>query len=169
MNEHLISAQTLHEWRLRNESASLPTGAPVPDSRPETLKLEPIAASLSARTRRLEDTLSAHAGNLAIEIAGAFIREYALDSGLAQATALQELKRLSQTESILLRVSVQDLPQVEAALREAYPSVSVEADPSLSAGDCIIESPETTVDARLSRRLEQVRRELRTFQNNEPW
>ena len=169
MDEHLIPASAIREWKRQGDSTMLSTQNTPTELESAAEQLPSLASVIYAHRERIDNNLSDHIADLAVEIAGAFLRDHALDHGLAKATALAELRHLNDPENTFLKVSVQDFPQIQAALRDTCPAICVRADETLAPGDCLIESPKTRVDARLSRRLEQVRRELIAFQNSDPW
>jgi flagellar biosynthesis/type III secretory pathway protein FliH len=73
------------------------------------------------------------------------------------------LKRAGDSRKIVVRVHPEDARHVQPALQQgslgvAVATVEVLADPSLSPGDCVVDTDFGKVDGRLSTRLEELRR-----------
>jgi flagellar assembly protein FliH len=102
--------------------------------------------------------------SLAIDVARRALAGTTLDSIQVEAIAKEVLAELAPgTPDIKLRLCPDDLLLVEALAEEFgqnYPGLELVADPNLSSGDCLADSPFGTIDARVAGKLGNIAQAL---------
>jgi flagellar biosynthesis/type III secretory pathway protein FliH len=177
MHEHLISPQELArearaEPRAARDNSAVAGQEPAeepPDLSEDIVALRAATQALILERQRYEDKTCHAVADLALEIAGAFLRDSAVDKELALITARAELRRLAPSAAIQIRVSPPDYKNVASALQEDQVDIHVISDSSLRPGDCLVESPTRIVDGRLDSRLKRVQSALRADEETHPW
>jgi flagellar assembly protein FliH len=118
-------------------------------------------AEMAGAYRSLVSVAEKNAVKLAIAIARKVIqREFHIEPNDVATRATQIIEGIRTQPGILLRVSVQDASRLQQKVAETYPSVSVQADPSIKQGDFMIDTSQTHLDGRISTQLEEVERGL---------
>src|SRR2546429_7581666 len=97
--------------------------------------------------KALVETIEEQTVRLALEIARKIVqRELTMDPDIIAALASVALKRVSNHQSIALRVSRYDFARVRVAVGVVNPAVTVKDDATLERGDFVIETGQTFLD-----------------------
>jgi flagellar biosynthesis/type III secretory pathway protein FliH len=128
------------------------------------------AAALATATQeraRLLAGLEGEVASLALEVAGRLLgRTLALEPALVVELAAAALVEARDRREVALRVSPADAPALRAAegrlaaLLARAPGLSVREDPSLGAGQVVVETEGGTLDARVEAQLAELARAL---------
>ena len=116
------------------------------------------AISRLAETHKaLAESMEEEIVRLALEISRKIVqRELAMDPDIVSAVAAVALKRVSNHQSITLRVSRQDFGRIRTAIATTNPAVQVKEDASLERGDFVIDTGQTHLDGRIASQIEAI-------------
>ena len=87
-------------------------------------------------------------------------RELTMDPDIIAALASVALKRVSNHQSITLRVSRQDFGRVRVAVANVNPAITVKDDATLERGDYVIDTAQTHLDGRVASQVDAIGRAL---------
>ncbi len=125
-----------------------------------------LAGVAAERERRLAG-LAGEVAALALEVAGKVLgRALALEPGLVVDLAAAALAQARERREVALRVSPADAPAVRAAegrlaaLISRAPGLALREDPSLAAGQVVVETEAGSLDARVEAQLAELARAL---------
>ncbi|MGF6637617.1 FliH/SctL family protein [Paraburkholderia sp. MM6662-R1] len=131
-------------------------------------RIEALVAGIDAALAALRDRLQA-VESLALDVAQAALRKTLGDTtacaALVVQTARHHLAQIAAGSAIGVRVSAQDFPDADA-LRDAFATLTrdtaltVDADPQLAAGACLIDLTLGRLDVSLPRQLSHFNRTL---------
>ena len=114
-------------------------------------------ARLAETHKALADSMEEEIVRLALEISRKIVqRELAMDPDIVSAVAAVALKRVSNHQSITLRVSRQDFGRIRTAIATTNPAVQVKEDASLERGDFVIDTGQTHLDGRIASQIEAI-------------
>ncbi len=116
------------------------------------------AISRLAETHKaLAESMEEEIVRLAVGISRKIVqRELAMDPDIVSAVAAVALKRVSNHQSITLRVSRQDFGRIRTAIATTNPAVQVKEDASLERGDFVIDTGQTHLDGRIASQIEAI-------------
>src|SRR5438445_10730704 len=114
------------------------------------------AISRLAETHKaLAESMEEEIVRLALEISRKIVqRELAMDPDIVSAVAAVALKRVSNHQSITLRVSRQDFGRIRTAIATTNPAVQVKEDASLVRGDSVIDTAQTHLVSRIATHIQ---------------
>ncbi len=105
--------------------------------------------------------LARDAVDLGLHIARAVVRRAFEVDADAMLTIVEEALREAATEErLVVKVSPPDAARVQERFAGPEHSLGVESDPQLAPGDCMLESPQLVIDARVATRLESLHEAL---------
>jgi len=111
--------------------------------------------------KALVETIEEQTVRLALEIARKIVqRELTMDPDIIAALASVALKRVSNHQSITLRVSRQDFGRVRVAVANVNPAITVKDDATLERGDYVIDTAQTHLDGRVASQVDAIGRAL---------
>ena len=117
--------------------------------------------NLAEAHKALMESVEEQTVRLALEISRKIVqRELTMDTDLVTALASVALKRVSNHQSITLRVSRQDFGRVRVAVANVNPAVTVKDDATLERGDFVIDTAQTHLDGRVGSQVEAISRAL---------
>jgi hypothetical protein len=159
----------------RPSSRREPEPPPPPPAAPTAEQLASLRAEAMQRVAHAVEVLRLQAERLAEQA-----RSDALELGFQVARRVLEaelstspeaffalvrsaLKRAGDSRKVVVRVHPEDARRLQPALSQgglgvAVANVEVQADPTLTAGDCVVDTDFGKVDGRLSTRLDELRR-----------
>jgi flagellar assembly protein FliH len=116
---------------------------------------------LAESHKALVETIEEQTVRLALEIARKIVqRELTMDPDIVAALASVALKRVSNHQSITLRVSRQDFGRVRVAVANVNPAITVKDDATLERGDYVIDTAQTHLDGRVASQVDTIGRVL---------
>lgn len=122
--------------------------------------LDAAVAQVQAQLAEALDDLAARVVPVALELAAAIVgREIATATDPGADALRRALTQVDPAVEVIVRMHPEDRVLLDPALLEERP-VTVVADPSLSRGDAVAETPDHVVDATLATALERVREVL---------
>lgn len=127
-------------------------------------RLEAAVERLRLESSRLADQARADALEIGFQVARRLLeQELTSNPDALFALVRSAVRRLGDARRLVIRLHPVDAARVDAPegrkrLGLSLMQVEVTPDPSLQAGDCVIESETVTVDGRLSTRLEELHR-----------
>ena len=114
-------------------------------------------ARLAETHKALADSMEEEIVRLALAISRKIVqRELAMDPDIVSAVAAVALKRVSNHQSITLRVSRQDFGRIRTAIATTNPAVQIKEDASLERGDFVIDTGQTHPDGRIASQIEAI-------------
>lgn len=142
--------------------------APGPWAAESGRRLDAAVQRLKLESGRLADQARADALEIGFQVARRIL-EQELSSSPEPLFALvrSAVRRLGDARRLVIKLHPADAERIDTTdgrqkLGLSLMQVEVAADPSLSPGDCVVESDQATVDGRLSTRLDEVRRGVET-------
>jgi len=127
--------------------------------------LERAAAQVADLQQQIIAEAEAHLLDLAVEIARKVLMQE-IQAGRHQIEPIvrEALRRAPANREIAVRLNPDDLARLEAASdRDEMPAnVRLVADPSVGPAECVVETAEGTVEARIDHELDQVRGALKS-------
>jgi flagellar biosynthesis/type III secretory pathway protein FliH len=124
-------------------------------------RYETSIVQLAETHKTLADAVEQETVRLALEISRKIVqRELTMDPDIVAALASVALKRVSNHQSITLRVSRQDFGRVRVAVANVNPAVTVKDDATLERGDFVIDTAQTHLDGRVSSQVNAISRAL---------
>lgn len=125
---------------------------------------ERIRVEALAERKKILRSIEPEMVRLALEVAGKIVhREIAGDPQVVFWTAAEALERVKSEEEVTVRVNPVDAAVIRERrnellnLRDGLSRINVEEDLTLEPGGCVVETARGTVDARISRQLENIR------------
>lgn len=129
-------------------------------------RLDAAVQRLKLESGRLADQARADALEIGFQVARRIL-EQELSSGPEPLFALvrSAVRRLGDARRLVIKLHPADAERIDTTdgrqkLGLSLMQVEVAADPSLTPGDCVIESDQATVDGRLATRLDEVKRSV---------
>ena len=124
-------------------------------------RYENSIAQLAEDHKALVEAMEEHTVHLALEISRKIVqRELTMDQDIVAALAAVALKRVSNHQSITLRVSRQDFGRVRVAVGNVNPAVIIKDDATLERGDFVIDTAQTHIDGRVASQVDTIGRAL---------
>ncbi len=116
------------------------------------------AVSHLAETHKaLSESMEEEVVRLALEISRKIVqRELTMDPDIVAALAAVALKRVSNHQSITLRVSRQDFGRIRVALASTNPAVDIKEDASLERGDFVVDTGQTHLNGRIASQIDAI-------------
>jgi flagellar assembly protein FliH len=121
-------------------------------------------AGLRAQAERLAEQARADAIEIGFQVARRILeRELTTSPETLFSLVRSAIRRVGEARTVTIRLAPADLEQLEAAgggerVGPASAKIELVADPTLSVGDCLVESELGMVDGRLETRLQELRR-----------
>ena len=114
-------------------------------------------AQLAETHKALAESMEEEIVRLALEISRKIVqRELAMDPDIVTALAAVALKRVSNHQSITLRVSRQDFGRIRVAVASTNPAVNIKEDASLERGDFVVDTGQTHLDGRIASQIDAI-------------
>lgn len=124
-------------------------------------RYETSLVQLAEVHKTLANAIEQETVRLAMEISRKIVqRELTMDPELVAALASVALKRVSNHQSITLRVSRQDFGRVRSAVANVNPAIIVKDDATLDRGDFVIDTAQTHLDGRVGSQVDAISRAL---------
>jgi flagellar biosynthesis/type III secretory pathway protein FliH len=124
-------------------------------------RYETSIVQLAETHKALAEAVEQETVRLALEISRKIVqRELTMDTDILTALASVALKRVSNHQSITLRVSRQDFTRVRVAVANVNPAITVKDDATLERGDFVIDTAQTHLDGRVSSQIDAISRAL---------
>ena len=118
-------------------------------------------AKLENAVLGIEKVVASEVVDLALLVAGEIVKkEMSQNPELLVAAVEEALADLPHDGTVVLRLNPADLEHVRNANPGAKSVIEYEPDPSLSRGDCVLETPSRIIDASIDARLAAVRESL---------
>ncbi|MBL4635566.1 MAG: hypothetical protein JKY56_17025 [Kofleriaceae bacterium] len=118
-------------------------------------------AKLENAVLGIEKVVASEVVDLALLVAGEIVKkEMSQNPELLVAAVEEALADLPHDGTVVLRLNSADLEHVRNALRDGKSVIEINPDPSLSRGDCVLETPTRIIDASIDARLAAVRESL---------
>ena len=158
VDAHAEADQILADARARAEAIEAEARDTIEASVRATLEAELAAAWLEVEAARQAALEGAHesVAELALAVAGHLVHDaIEAEPGRVRALVDDALSRVRRARAVKVRVHPEDAPALGEIDAELVP------DDTLGRGDCVVESDLGEIDARLSVRLEALRRALR--------
>src|SRR5437867_13432953 len=120
-------------------------------------RYENAVSQLAETHKALAESMEEEVVRLALEISRKIVqRELTMDPDIVAALAAVALKRVSNHQSITLRVSRQDFARIRAAVATTNPAVNVKEDASLERGDFVVDTGQTHLDGRIASQIDAI-------------
>src|SRR5436853_731403 len=114
-------------------------------------------AKLAEAHKTLVEAMEEQTVRLALEISRRIVqRELTMDPDIVAALAAVALKRVSNHQSITLRVSRQDFGRIRVAVASTNPAVNIKEDASLERGDFVVDTGQTHLDGRIASQIDAI-------------
>ena len=124
-------------------------------------RYESGVAQLAEAHKALAEGMEEEVVRLALEISRKVVqRELAMDPDIVSALTSVALKRVSNHQSITLRVSRQDFGRLRVSVATVNPAVNIKEDPSLERGDFVVDTSQTHLDGRIASQIDAIGRAL---------
>ena len=127
----------------------------------EGLILDIGSARNKVLTEAQQDILS-----LSMAVAARLIHKEVAESEIIRQTVVEAIKTASDRQSVKIRLNPQEVGMIESFRKElleevrGLKQVELLEDPEIIPGGCIAETPDGSVDARMDRQMEEIRRIL---------